>query len=339
MRTRHACHNKTRMARLMNPFMPTLQPVWESPTCVWVNPEAITTTAARIALDEFPMPAWREPVFPDDDALFLDFIGVGNAINFAFTDFETHQSFTLEYRDVNWRGAFAMWAALRRALEQGIDLLAGEVLQTLSLSSLAAVFSGESPIPLIEARLLILREVGRILCDRYGGRFRNMFVSGNNKAFGQLGLVTRLLEEFPSFRDESVHRATGSVLKFEKRAQLLAMMYHGRAFSSQAFHPLIDFEDLGPIADYGVPRALHALGILTYAPWLNKQITGKDVIESDSIAEQEIRAQTVQAQLRLLEAINSRRTADISCVHLDYKLWMMGRAAKEPHHLTRTTAY
>jgi Queuosine salvage protein len=323
----------------MNPFIPTLEPVWDSPTCVWLNPEATTTTAARIALEEFPMPAWREAVFPEDDTVFLDFIGVGNAINFAFTDFETHQSFIVEYEGKEWRGAFAMWAALRRALHRGMDVLAGDFLRTMSLNTLSEVFAGESPIPLIDQRLLILQEVGRILCARYQGRFRNVLLSGNNRAFGNLGVVTRLLEEFPSFRDESVHRKTGSLLKFEKRAQLLAMMYHGRAFSSQGLRPLIDFEDLGPIADYGVPRALHALGILTYAPKLEKQITARDIIERDSVAEQEIRAQTVQAQLRLLEAINRRRSERISYAHLDYKLWMMGRIAREPHHLTRTTAY
>jgi hypothetical protein len=123
--------------------------------------------------------------------------------------------------------------------------------------------------------------------------------------------VTRLLQEFPSFRDEGLHRSSGTILRFEKRAQLMAMMYHGRAMSSTVLPRLDDFADVGPIADYGVPRALHSLGILKYAAELERQIASGSMIERDSIAEQEIRSQAVQAQLKLLAALNQLRESKI----------------------------
>jgi hypothetical protein len=323
----------------MNPFTGTLVPVWESPTCVWINSEVVAEIAQKIAAETFPTPAWREEVFPTDDMAFLDFIGVGNAINFAFTDFETHQSFSVQYRDTLWRGAFAMWACLRRALDGGLDLFSGEYLSRVSVQEVGEIFAGESPIPMLQERRAILNEVGAGLSELFEGRFRNVFLNGQAMAFGRGGLVNRLVDSFPSFRDESVHRATGALLKFHKRAQLMAMMYQGRAVSSGLLRGLRDFTDVGPIADYSVPRALHSSGILQYAPELEARILSRRLIEKDSIAEQEIRAQTVQAQVVLLAAINRLRSSPITFIELDYKLWTMGRGAKSPHHLTVTTAY
>ena len=232
-----------------------------------------------------------------------------------------------------------MWACLRRALDGGLDLFSGEYLSRVSVQDVGEIFAGESPIPMLQERRAILNEVGAVLSELFEGRFRNVFLNGQAMAFGRDGLVNRLVDSFPSFRDESVHRATGALLKFHKRAQLMAMMYQGRAVGSGLLRGLRDCADVGPIADYSVPRALHSSGILQYAPELEARILSRQLIEKDSIAEQEIRAQTVQAQVVLLAAINRLRSSPITFIELDYKLWTMGRGAKSPHHLTVTTAY
>lgn len=324
----------------MNPFTRTLEPVWMNPTSVWVDPLVVESTAQKIANDIFSSPVWREPVFPTDDDLFLDFIGIGNAINFAFTDFDTQQSFTVEFHGAQWRGAFAMWACLQRAIERGFDLLDGRILKEISFRDTQGIFAGMPCIPLIRERWEILREVGAVLQDRYRGRFRNFFRAEEEpRAFGNDGYVIRLLEDFRCFRDESLYQRTGDMLKFEKRAQLLAMMYQGRATSSVLLPELVDAADLGPIADYGVPRALHSLGILKYSPNLQERIKSGRLIAKDSLDEQEIRAQTVRAQTMLLERLNRIRSQEITFVQLDYRLWTLGRGTEEPHHLTVTTAY
>jgi hypothetical protein len=306
---------------------------------VWISTPAVLAVAESTSAEEFPIPGWHEAVFPEDDLIFLDFIGIGNAINFAFTDFSTHESFAVNYDGNRWRGAFAMWACLRRAIEQGVSVLEGEFLRQVTVHDLSGIFAGESLIPMLHQRAAILREIGGVLCERYGGRFRNVFLKGVPNAFGEDGLVMRLLRDFPSFRDESVQRTTGAVLKFEKRAQLMAMMYHGRAVGSKLLTELTDSDDVGPIADYAVPRALHRSGILSYAPGLEVQIASSRLIEKDSIAEQEIRAQTIRAQIELRNAINRLRTPQINFIQLDYKLWSLGRGINHPHHLTSTTAY
>lgn len=323
----------------VNPFWDSLRPIWDSPTCVWVSESNVVRVARSLANEEFQVPNWREPVFPEPDEEFFDFIAVGNCINFAFTNFETGRSFTAEYHGAPWRGAFGMWACLRRALENGLPITSGKFLSTLTLAKCQELFAGDPPMPMIEERWVILKEVGDGLCNHYQGLFRNLLTSSGGKAFGNRGLVTQLLRRFPSFRDESRHVKSGTILQFEKRAQLLAMMYQGRALASKMLTPLSDSENLGPIADYSVPRALHAQGIVEYSPELEQQIMSRSVLPKDSIAEQEIRAQATSAQIMLLNEINGLRRDALTFLELDYKLWMLGRRVDEPHHLTRTTAY
>lgn len=322
-----------------NPFLASLRPIWDDPTCAWVSESDVLRVAKSLATEEFSVPSWQEPVFPESDADFFDFIAVGNCINFAFTNFETGKSFAVEYRDSRWRGAFGMWACLWRALENGFAITSGEFLSTLTLPKCQELFEGDPPIPMMEQRCAILKEVGNVLCSCYEGRFKNLLTSCGSKAFGSHGLVTQLLERFPSFRDESRHQKTGTVLRFEKRAQLLAMMYQGRALASNVLRPLSDSQDLGPIADYSVPRALYAQGILKYSSELEHRIMTRSEVPKDSVEEQEIRAQAANAQIKLLDEINTRTERSITFLELDYKLWMLGRSVTTPHHLTRTTAY
>ena len=330
--TAKACSSK-------NPFWDSLRSIWDDPTCVWVSESNVVRVAKALAEEDFPVPSWREPIFPEQDEEFFDFVAVGNCINFAFTNFETGKSFTTEYHGSQWRGAFGMWACLRRALENGSAITSGEFLSTLTLAKCQELFAGDPPMPMIEERCAILKEVGNVVCNHYQGRFQSLLASSRGKAFGSQGLVTQLLKRFPSFRDESRHIKTGTVLQFEKRAQLLAMMYQGRVLASTVLKSLSDYTSLGPIADYSVPRALHAQRILRYSPKLERQIIARYVLAKDSIAEQEIRAQATNAQIMLLNEINSLRRSTLTFLELDYKLWLLGRRVETPHHLTKTAAY
>lgn len=323
----------------MNPYTATLQAVWKRPTCVSMEQAAVDRLAERLSIEEFEIPAWRESVFPTDEYMFVDFIFVGNAINFAFTDFETGRSFSVTHNGTTWRGAFAMWACLRRALDAGTNILSSDFLREVSLEQAREIFAGDTQIPLIHERCTILQETGAILCERFGGQFRNLLKACDERAFGEQGVVTQLVDSFPSFRDESFHQPSGSLLKFEKRAQLLAMMYQGRALSSMQLPVLCDADDLGPIADYSIPRALHAAGVLQYSQGLQTRITNKVTVPQGSIEEQELRAQATLAQIVLRDSLRRLGKPKVNFLSLDYKLWTLGRAAAEPHHLTRTTAY
>jgi hypothetical protein len=324
----------------MNPHLNSLTPIWKQPTCVFVERKKLARFASEIAREDFPVPDWRGPTFPSsDDEVFVNFIGVGNAINFAFSDFDTHRDFVVSYKHIRWHGSFAMWAALRRALVNGKDFRRLDWLKDLTVNEAASLFRGETPLPMLRERVEILRKIGSTLVKEFAASYWTLLNRCNLRAFGTTGIVNVLINDFPSFRDESVHRSTGAILKFEKRAQLFAMMYQGRAMSSTQLPWLKDYEMLGPIADYSVPNALRDAGILQYAADLDKRISRGGLIGKNSRFEQEIRAQTVKAQIALLKEINRVRTTKTNYLALDYKLWMRGRDVKLPHHLTRTHAY
>ncbi|MBZ5489722.1 MAG: queuosine salvage family protein [Acidobacteriia bacterium] len=324
----------------MNPFISTLEPIWSSPTCVFIDEKRLRVVSEELSKEPLELPNWRLPVFPsDDDETFTNFLGVGNSINFAFTDFSTYKSFEIEYNGGIWKGAFAMWGCILRALERGKEVLKGRFLRNLNRKEFDEIFAGKVPIPMADERLRILNEIGAVLETHYGGEFSNLFIEARFRAFGGNGIVDRLTSQFSSFRDESVYKRTNAVLKFHKRAQLLPMMYQGRAAASTVLPQIADFEDLGPIADYAVPRGLHNAGILSYAPELQSKIIDRVLIPKDSIEEQEIRAQTENVQWKLLQVLQRMSTPAPTMLHIDYKVWSLGRGAKEPHHLTKTSAY
>jgi Queuosine salvage protein len=323
----------------MNQFLASLEPIWRKPVYVRLNEEELSHLAMKLASESLPTPNWRNPVFPPgDDENFIDFLGVGNAINFAFSDFATRKPFKVDYKGANYTGAFAMWACLLRALESGMDILRGSFLSSLDMMRGQELFAGQTPIPMLADRIAILREVGSVLNARYGGRFSNLFQEAEFKAFGGRGIVDRLIAEFPSFVDISLYSESLTYLMFQKRAQLLPMMYQGRALSSEKLQPLADFRDLGPIADYAVPRALRGVNVLQYSSELDVLIHDGMLIPKNSLMEQEIRVQTTHAQVELLEHLNQTRP-EITILALDFAVWSLGSGAKEPHHLTVTTAY
>jgi len=322
-----------------NSFVASLRPLLARPQNVLLNEQALSAFACRIAPEQFPVPCWREVVFPKlDDEEFVNFIGIGNAINFAFTDFDTHQSFCVHWAGQEWRGAFAMWACLSRAHRTGTGILRAAYLRDLTLKNAKQIFAGTPELPMLEERVRNLREVGTILGAKYGGSFWNLVRASKNSATGPTGVLERLVTDFPAFRDEG--RYLGNVLQFQKRAQLFAMMYEGRARSSAELPRLENPDLIGPIADYDIPRVLHSVGVLEYLPELEQKLRTWQPIQANSLEEMEIRAQTIKAQILLLARVNELRSREnIDFLALDYKLWRAGRELREPHHLTKTSAY
>ena len=72
------------------------------------------------------------------------------------------------------------------------------------------------------------------------------------------GLVELLVQNFGSaYADAQSLRIDGTryFLSFDKRAQLVAVMLHDRALDSNGILPVVeDIDDVGPIADYELPK-------------------------------------------------------------------------------------
>jgi hypothetical protein len=118
------------------------------------------------------------------------------------------------------------------AQEEGLDITRPSVYTHCADATIAHVFRScrDEPMPLLDERIAILRESGKILLDvrpaltpsipltprqKFDGSFVNVVKQANGSA---VRLVRLLLEHFPSFRDEPV--VDGRNIRIWKRAQI-----------------------------------------------------------------------------------------------------------------------
>jgi len=328
----------------MNPYTESIRRFRKVPGNVFINWEKLYHFARDLAQKDLNLPDWTAPVFPevcDDD--FIRFIVVVNSINYCFTDPKTETKYDAKYQGKVWEGAFAMIACVKRALDEGIPMTDPFFLRNISYDHARHIFRCHSTeIPMFQTRVMQLRRLAIDLGEAGMTDFADIFKRADFYVWREDGdSILGILENFNSYQD--FRTCKGHTLKFQKRAQLLPMMYYGRAASSQGkLVQIHDPEHIGPISDYQVPRALREIGILEYCLTLAYRI---DVLKApffeNSTSEVDIRVNTVLAMAGLLERINARRSDDrqITMAELDYMIWQAGRKVKTPHHYIYTTAY
>jgi hypothetical protein len=321
-----------------SPVLASVLPVIETAVHVRVSEPAIDSVASWMAYEELPFPhnLSTAPYDPDVDRdRAIDLIMLVSCLNFAFTDFDSAETFVVERDGQRLVDTDGMSACLHDALAAGVPLLDGAYLATVTRDDLDRIFRGTVTMPLLDERVGILNDVGRVLVERYQGRF-SRFVDDCQPALyadGD-GLLERMLREFPRFDDVSEYR--GATVRFYKLAQLAMWSMHGAGLVA-----ITDIERMTAFADYIVPVALRVMRILEYTPTLERTITDRVPIPRDSDEEIEIRASSLYATALLTDAINERRPDDrrIIIPQLDFRLWKTYHATFWPHHLTRTVMY
>ena|GEM_PF-61269 len=324
-----------------NPAIASLEPIIRNGSQVSLDHKKIKEWAEKVTPRELKPAEWRFPFHIEEDSpRTMDFFFLANSINFMFFDPQNGEKFQTEYRGDTYSGSDAMFASLKRALEEGIPILEADYLAKISEKEMKHIFRGNFELPLLKERTQIFREVGKVLKAKYQGHFLNLAQGADFKAFNRgEGMVERIVKDFPSFRDESPYPKTGKNLIFNKRAQLQVGMLHSRLEKSGIF-ACRDVKDLTVFADYQLPKGLNSMGILKYSPELEKKIKNKELIPKDSPAEQEIRAFTIIAARLLQEEINRTRDFNVDARGIDFLLWAKARKNSDtPHHLTVTTAY
>ena len=325
-----------------SPVLRSVPGVVEQSEYVSTSEEAVERAAAWMAYEEFAFPgggAAGEFDMGSDPDRIIDVTMLVATLNFAFTDFATGRKFEAEYQGRTWSDSLGMFACLHQALSQGVPLLEGDYLATITRDDLERIFRGNIEMPMLDERRDILREVGGVLAGRYRGRFHRFVRSCAPAMYaGGEGLLERLLIEFPRFDDTSSYR--GSQVHILKLAQL-GLWTLQMALRATGEWRLADLSRMTAFADYIVPVALEVMGILEYAPDLAARIAGGVMIERDSHEEIEIRAHTLYATALLTDAINALRPPDLQLVipQVDFRLWSSYHATFRPHHLTRTVMY
>lgn len=324
------------------PVLRSVLGVVERSRHVRTSRDAVDRVAGWMAYEEFAFPrggaAGEFDVGSNPDDI-IDVTMLVGILNFAFTDFDTGRKFEADYKGQTWSDSLGMFACLHQALSNGVPLLDGEYLASVTRSDLDDIFRGNIEMPMLDERAEILNEAGAVLVDRYEGRFHRfvrtcapaMYADGD-------GLMERLIAEFPRFDDTSTYH--GADVHIHKLAQLGLWTLH-MALHTSGEWSLKDLPMMTAFADYIVPVALEVMGIFEYTPELSTRISDGDMIERDSDEEIEIRAHTLYATALLTDAINALRPADLQVVipQVDFRLWSKYHATFRPHHLTRTVMY
>lgn len=318
----------------------SLRSVVENSRLVQTHQEKIFEHAGWLAYEELPFPQFLLPFGIDGGREeTIDFILVSTCINFAFTDFETHEVFQVDFAGKRWSDAEGLFACLKRAADEGVPVLDGRYLRSVEEGELERIFRGRGRMPMLGERVGILRQVGEVLSRAYGGFFHNFVAAHQQRLYADgKGILERLVAEFPRFND--VSRIDGHEVKFYKLAQLGLWMLHS-ALAPERGYRLEDIGRMTAFADYIVPMALRFMRILTYASELEEAIQGWKPVLRDSREEVEIRAHSLYATALLTEEINRRRPADRQIIipQLDARLWTHYHDSFTPHHLTRTIMY
>lgn len=324
-----------------NPVRNDAKKVMENAENVSINTEEISKLSQKLINEYELKPAeWDAPVFPSipesDFETIVDFLIVGNSVNYCFNDLESGVKFSTEYLDVEWPGSFGLWASIKRAMDENIPILDADYLQSITKNELKNIFNSteNKSMPMVESRVENLNEVGKIMED-LGGSFVSLF-EDDVQIYGENGIVESLVES-NAFKDERTYN--GEIIRFDKRAQLAVCMIYGKCLNTEYEFDIKDKNSFTIFADYGIPAGLFAYGVLEYSNALQNQINSRNTIPKNSKSEVEIRSATVIAGELIQEEIYNQSNKKISMIILDYLLWQMRNDEDTIAHMTKTTAY
>ena len=283
-------------------------------------------------------PLWDNTYhFYDGTERTVNWLLLLDALNFCFWAEKGHERWRISYKGETLNGYWAEAAALKRAVEEGIPLWDAAYLSTISEDTVASIFrpiEGSESIPLLEQRVLHIREVGRVLQEKYAGQFVQAIQQANKNA---IELVQVLAWNFPSFND--VVRYRGHEVRFFKRAQICVADIHG-AFNGKQWGAFTDLSKLTIFADYKLPQILRHYGILAYHPVLARRIDDQELLEQGGEEEVEIRAATIWA-CELLRRAMQRQGYIMNAADIDSKLWSLSQNTEHmrPYHRVYTQFY
>lgn len=297
----------------------------------------------------FSIKNWKEhDVHPKSmDADAVNWVFLVDTLNFSFWSANTDSPLTISYNNKSYTGYFAFCAAVNRALQDGIPITNPEFYANITLDQLSAILrsDGGDEMPLLEKRVAVLRETGKILIEKFHGTFVTALSQCDKSAKKLLKIV---IENFPSYKDEADY--CGHKVSFYKRAQILI----GDIWSSCEGQGLGTFHDIDSItvfADYRIPQLLLHLGVLRYSDELMKLLSEGKELENGSCEEVEIRGCTIWACEMICEELRKRSESDlllkattINPILVDYFLWDYRREHRKetdstPFHRTRCIYY
>ncbi len=299
---------------------------------VFIDAAAVPKLAEEIL--PLPVPDWDcAHHYCDGTARTVAYLLVVDALNFCFFPAPRWEVVVAGER---LSGYFGLTAVLKQALLAGRPIDDFGYLARIPDDEVREILHGRvkiGEIPLFKERAAILREIGRRMAELYSGDPERLIAAADKSA---LQLVERVLEAFPSFRDEADYK--GERVGFYKRAQILAGDLYA-CFSGRSYGEFHDIARLTAFADYKLPQILRAAGVIRYSEDLARKVDNEEWIAAGAPEEVEIRAATI-VSVELLRNTLARKGRKLLPLELDWLLWHASQNREmAPHHRTLTTFY
>ncbi len=314
----------------------TAKNVAEKSRHVRINQEALKEFTQELAGRSTPIPAWdAEHHFQGNDEETVAYLLVVDTINFCFWPPPGSEKWEITYRGNKYSGYYGLSVSLKKAMESKIAATDPSFLASLTRKQLKDLLAGTGVLQLMEERLRNLKELGRVLLEKYRGKASELIAVAGGSA---LKLATTLAADFSSFRDVATYE--GQKVFFYKRAQLFAADLHG-ALEGKGLGSFSDMEELTAFADYKLPQVLRHVGALDYSPGLAERVDRMVYLNAGSEEEVEIRAHTIWA-VELIRREMKRLGKEVSASQIDWLLWNLGQDDQfraKPYHRTLTTFY
>jgi hypothetical protein len=317
-----------------------------------IDRDAIARLAGALVSNRTAPPAWDDGIHFQGEGVnaveqTIGWIFALDALNFCFWAQGPDPAYRwrIESNGATLDGYMALAVALRDAARAGTP-----VWDPAWQATVDEAVPGSAPIPLLDARVANLREMGQAILDLDAAD--QPYTAFVNRSRGSApALVREVVETCPSFDDAAPWAPRGApqgeiTVRFYKRAQILVSDLAGALGGSYgAANPgvplLTGLDQLTAFADYKVPQVLRHLGILRYSPDLASRIHARDLLAPGSREEVEIRAATIWACEMLRQEL-SERGGTFTAADVDWLLWNAGQdlpASCEPYHRTVTISY
>lgn len=213
-------------------------------------------------------------------------------------------------------------------------------MKTVECKTLSHVFrsSTSTPIPLLDKRVEVLNEAGRVLTNKFDSSVKALVESANGSA---QALVQQVILNFSSYDDSLplsvLHQKKSNEppppylpkLCFYKRAQILVADIWA-CFATEQKYQFHDISTLTMFPDYRVPQILLWLKAIEYSDDLMNHLKLEKELARGSRREIEIRAcsivavEQIRSQLEVIAASkhdSPPNSTGINSVLVDFLLW------------------
>lgn len=251
----------------------------------------------------------------------ITFLLYFEAIDFSFWGSPKWQ---IETSNGKEDGSMALMYAMLRYIREN------KTFDNLTKENFKEYLKGNVEIPLFEERFKIIKNVNKVVNERFGGDFYNAIYNLTNDE----ELFKFIIDNFEDFKD--IRTYEGKTIYFYKLAQLLTSdILHIREKKENI---KVDYSHLVGCSDYKIPQGLQALNLVKYNEELANIVDNKIEIKENSKYEVEIRATVIYVIDEIKRLLNNK----VNAIELNDYIWLMSKnkeLPKRPYHLTRTTNY